>query len=375
MKHIAFITSIADTWGGSEELWSRTVPLLLRQGYKLSLLRVDPDPQHPRIAALRAMGVEIIAIRSDWSLFRKFSRTSTLHRTCNDYQRHLEVLLHELSPDLVVVSQGVNFDGMVYAYVAMQLGIPYITLANKAVEIAWPLSGELDYLRATTARARKNIFVSRHALEITEMQLCRKLDNALVVHPPVSLRPAPLPWPDAGTGLRLACVGRFYFLDKGQDRLLRVLAQDKWRSRPLSVDFIGKGEDQRALKDLITYFGLSSASVEDHVPDGAAIWNDYHALVLSSHFEGLPIVLLEAMAAGRTAIVTDAGGCKEMLEDQRLGFVGAPTVAGLDEALERAWQQQSRWQEMGLECFQAVHAAFSRPSEQILFEIIDNEAL
>lgn len=338
-------------------------------------MRLDPDRQHPRLAALQAMGVEIIAIRKEQSLFRRFSRKTKLHPKCNDYQRHLEVLLHEMRPQLVVVSQGVNFDGMVYAYVAMQLNIPYITIANKAVEIAWPLAGELDYLRATAARARKHIFVSRHALEITEMQLCRKLDNALVVHPPVSLRPAPLPWPDAGEGLRLACVGRFFFLDKGQDRLLQVLAQDKWRSRAVSVAFIGKGEDERALKDLIEYFGLSSASIVDHVPDGAAIWNDYHALILSSHFEGLPIVLLEAMAAGRTAIVTDAGGCKEMLEDERLGFVGAPTVAGLDEALERAWQEQGRWQEMGLECFRAVHAAFSRPSEQILFEIIDNEAL
>jgi glycosyltransferase involved in cell wall biosynthesis len=47
--------------------------------------------------------------------------------------------------------------------------------------------------------------------------------------------------------------------------------------------------------------------------------------------------------------VTDVAGNTELLEDGISGFVAAaPTVQHLDDAMERAWEQRARWQEMGL---------------------------
>jgi glycosyltransferase involved in cell wall biosynthesis len=62
------------------------------------------------------------------------------------------------------------------------------------------------------------------------------------------------------------------------------------------------------------------------------------AFVLNSSYEGLPHVVLEAMAAGVPVIATDAGGTAEVVEDQITGLllpIDDPTA--LKTAVERLW--------------------------------------
>jgi glycosyltransferase involved in cell wall biosynthesis len=47
-------------------------------------------------------------------------------------------------------------------------------------------------------------------------------------------------------------------------------------------------------------------------------------LVLASRFEGLPNVVIEAMAAGAAVVATDVGGCRELVETGREGVLVAP---------------------------------------------------
>jgi glycosyltransferase involved in cell wall biosynthesis len=52
---------------------------------------------------------------------------------------------------------------------------------------------------------------------------------------------------------------------------------------------------------------------------------------------------------GRSCIVTDVGGNRELVRDGINGFIAkAPTVELLDETLNRAWECRDRWKEMGL---------------------------
>jgi glycosyltransferase involved in cell wall biosynthesis len=46
--------------------------------------------------------------------------------------------------------------------------------------------------------------------------------------------------------------------------------------------------------------------------------------VISSLFEGLPLVLLEAMAAGKAIVTTDIDGCRELIEDGVRGLRTPP---------------------------------------------------
>jgi glycosyltransferase involved in cell wall biosynthesis len=116
------------------------------------------------------------------------------------------------------------------------------------------------------------------------------------------------------------------------------------------VSLFGQGPTEQGLRRLASRLGLEgqvrfcgfASKMEE-------LWANHHALVLPSRYEGLPIALVEAMLCGRPAIVTDVAGNTELLEDGISGFVAAaPTVQHLDDAMERAWEQRARWQEMGL---------------------------
>ena len=148
--------------------------------------------------------------------------------------------------------------------------------------------------------------------------------------------------------MRLACIGRLWVVEKGQDLLIRVLARDKWRQRPLSVTFVGAGPHRAALEAMAAYHRVDRVSFAGFVDDVAAIWNDHHGLILPSRCEGLPLVLVEAMLSGRVSIASDVAGIAEVVDEGATGFLAASaTEDGLDAALERAWQRRDEWQAIG----------------------------
>ena len=51
-------------------------------------------------------------------------------------------------------------------------------------------------------------------------------------------------------------------------------------------------------------------------------------LALTSRWEGLPNVVIEAMATGAVAVATDVGGCRELIVHGESGFLVPPGAAG-----------------------------------------------
>jgi len=77
------------------------------------------------------------------------------------------------------------------------------------------------------------------------------------------------------------------------------------------------------------------------------MWKQYHALILPSRSEGLPLSLVEAMAAGRIAIISKAGGNTELIEEGITAFSGHSNEESFEEAMEIAWTKRDLWEEMG----------------------------
>lgn len=349
---IAFVSSNAHGWGGSEELWSAAAAELAADGHQVSVMKPGLGKAEPRVARLKALGCRVtdlrrlpfvpdrligLIIRLSW-LLEIFIRSG-----------RFRFALRAARPDLVVLSQGGNVEGLFYAKRIRRLGVPYILIVQKVAEMYWPTDSELPDLRSVYAGARRCLFVSEHNLKLHEEQLGMKLANAEVVRNPFLVpwdRTAP--WPGEEQGLRLACVGRLYPREKGQDILLKVLARDRWRGRPVSLTFFGSGPHLEGLKATADYLGLANVDFAGFAADVEAIWRDHHALLLPSHCEGLPLALVEAMLSGRVAIVTDVAGHAEIVEDNVTGFLAAaPTADHVDEALERAWQRRSEWRAIG----------------------------
>ncbi|MEO1493032.1 MAG: glycosyltransferase family 4 protein [Pseudomonadota bacterium] len=145
-------------------------------------------------------------------------------------------------------------------------------------------------------------------------------------------------FPPSGQGFdthELVCVGRLC-PQKGQSLLLRAMA-DLVKTHPtLHVTLIGDGESRPVLeaeiRDLdlarnVTLAGwASNKDVRSHI--GHA-----RALVLPSLAEGLPIVIMEALALGRPVVTTYIAGIPELV-DQGCGWIiPAGDVDALGQAL------------------------------------------
>ena len=350
-RHIAFVASNSG-WGGSEVLWSAAAAVLAEQGHRITVLKNHVDREEPRIRRLAELGCRIVDLRKVPLLPRRLGALLIAHFWLTAYALQAFFLWRTLArdrPDLVVVSQGGNMDGHFLAKRTRRLGLPYALVIQKATDLYWPYDDSLAELRSIYRDALACYFVSRHNLRLTEEQLGMALPRGEVVRNPF-LVPWDRQdiWPDEKDGFRLACVGRLYPREKGQDLILRVLDRDKWRRRPVSVTFFGSGIHAEALRGMADFLSLKSVVFAGFSHDAASIWRDHHALLLPSRAEGLPLVLVEAMMSGRVPIVTDVAGAAEVVTDGVSGFLAAaPTEDMLDEAMERAWQRRSEWRAIG----------------------------
>ena len=349
---IAFCSANTVAWGGSEELWGATAAELAAAGHAVTVFKSNVDATQPRIRRLRELRVRIVDMTRLPLLPRLVnSGIAKLAYPVISTQQvtRLSLGLRLFRPELVVISQGGNYDGLLVADICRRMKLPYVLIAQKAAEMYWTADHRLSRLRAVYAAAKACYFVSEANLRLTEEQLGLRLPHGSVVRNPFLVPWDTQPdWPSEDEGLRLACVGRLYPAEKGQDLLLRVLARDPWRSRPLSVTFFGDGPHRDALARMAAFHNLTSVHFAGFVNDVAAIWKDHHALILPSRCEGLPLVLVEANLSARMAIATDVGGHREVIEDNVTGFLAAAAFEdALDAALERAWIRRADWRTLG----------------------------
>lgn len=109
---------------------------------------------------------------------------------------------------------------------------------------------------------------------------------------------------------------------KGLDVLLDAMAL-LVRERPdARLSIAGGGPLEVELRMHARRLGLDGhVRFEGWVPDGRALLADWDVFVLPSRWEGMPLALLEARAAGLPSVATDVGGAREIIRDGEDGWV------------------------------------------------------
>ncbi len=172
-------------------------------------------------------------------------------------------------------------------------------------------------------------------------QMCRwaatgDWDKVQVVHCGLDLTrwnaPAPLPQGP----FHMVAVGRFAE-QKGFGLLIRAFAQ-AWRRNPeLRLSLVGDGELRPQIQAMIAAEGMDKAVHLLGWQDEAGVrtaMNAAHALVTPSFAEGLPVVIMEAMACARPIIATYIAGIPELVRPGQEGWlVPAGDAAGLAECM------------------------------------------
>jgi glycosyltransferase involved in cell wall biosynthesis len=71
------------------------------------------------------------------------------------------------------------------------------------------------------------------------------------------------------------------------------------------------------------------------IRDGELIYQAADIFVNASRYDGMPISVLQALAAGRPTIATAAGGCEDVITDGVDGLLLPRSAAGLEHAMRR----------------------------------------
>lgn len=111
-------------------------------------------------------------------------------------------------------------------------------------------------------------------------------------------------------------------------------------------DIIGTGEQEQALRDQIERLGNERIRLLGRMsPDELARrLPAYDVLAMNSEAEGLPMVLLEAMASGLAILTTKVGGIGEWMKEPLNGCFTNGTVEGMRDAWQRL--KEGNWQEV-----------------------------
>ena len=366
-KKILFIPDNS-AWGGSELLWSRTALELSSHGINCHILK-RPSLEFPIALSTdfndSGITISIIPPAPDNGILKRFFKKTGLIESQTNLIRKV---IHEIAPDLIVFNQGYNFNSIALAEQLYDLDIPFISISHALNENYWPNVVLACRMREFFSYSKHNYFVSECNLNRTANQLSAFPGHASVVRNPVDPKcySGPLIYPDDLTTFHIAFPGRYDFKSKGQDLILDVLSDNKWQNRSLHLNFYGNGPDHDALCNLVAFKNMKNVTVHGYVTP-ESIWLHNHALVLTSRFEGLPIVIPEAMMFGRIPIVTDVSGNAELINDNVTGFVARGTSPkAIDEALDRAWNSRASWKEMGFSARNSVLNDYD-PKPEVVF--------
>jgi glycosyltransferase involved in cell wall biosynthesis len=215
--------------------------------------------------------------------------------------------------------------GMVALDLKFQFHIPYVVLLRGADVPGYPFAFSRFWHMITHGITRR---VWKHtsaliANSVGLQQLAQKTGDR--IHQTVSMIPngvddsffSPADDYSPGEPLRFLFVGRFV-REKGVEPLLDALNAEVQDQMPFRFTFVGNGPYNSKIENWILKNRASSfVTLTDWVTKEKLryIYQTHDCLVIPSYMEGMPNVMLEAMACGLPVIGTDIAGINEIFDN------------------------------------------------------------
>ena len=163
-----------------------------------------------------------------------------------------------------------------------------------------------------------------------------------VIYNPLTLTPGQK---SKGDSKKFLAVGRFSRLHKGFDLLIegfRIFAE---KDHEWTLDIVGEGVEEKSYKKLIKDYQLEDRiHIHPFTNQIQDFYSDAQIYVLSSRWEGMPLVLMEAMSHGLPIISSDLAVCQEIMGDFGMYF-SVGDVKGMARCMTEAtkidWLEKS----------------------------------
>jgi glycosyltransferase involved in cell wall biosynthesis len=148
-------------------------------------------------------------------------------------------------------------------------------------------------------------------------------------------------------GFRFLHVGRFA-PQKNHANIVKAFAQLHSKYPDTTLTMIGSGELFEEVQELVHSLGLQEAV---HLPgqmnNVIEQYPLYDAFILPSLYEGMPITLIEAMAAGMPIAASAVGGVPDMLCHEDSALLCSAQIDSITEVMERLYLDASLREKLG----------------------------
>ena len=346
---------IAGTYnsGGMERVLANKANALVKAGHEVIIITTDQRGQQPFFpldASIKSYDLNVNYEENNGKSFLN----KLLHYPIKQWQhkKRLTQMLKKLKAD-VVVSMFCNDAGF----------LPKIKDgSHKVLEIHFSRFKRLQYGRkglwkwADRWRSytdKKTVARFERFVVLTEEDkgYWGDLSNMVVIP---NARTFTVDAPAALDNKQVIAVGRYSY-QKGLDRLIDAWKLVCQKVPDWKLHLVGDGEMRDDLAAQIERLGLQEKVVLGRaVTDMPSVYRNASILALSSHYEGLPMVLLEAQAAG-LPIVSFACKCgpKDVITEGKDGYlVDEGDVTGLAEKLMVLMNNETLRKDMGAAAFE-----------------------
>ncbi len=323
---------------GMERVLIMKANFLATHGYEVHIIITDGGDKPPAFPLETSIQIHQLDIDFEEPYYHPFVRRVWLYRKkMRIFRKELDACLHQIKPDVTVslLRRDVNIinqmtDG------SLKVGeIHFDRLHYRHFTASWMPSFlyaliQRRWMSALIHELRKlSKFV---VLTYEDAAFWTELDNVTVIPNPSSFFPEEH---SDCTEKQVIAVGRYVF-QKGFDRLIDAwkLVADKHPDWKLKI--YGDGAMRTQLERQIADLQLQdSCFLEATVSDIAQKMRESSIFVLSSRFEGLPMVLIEAMACGLPVVAfTCHCGPRDVISDGVDGWlVQDGDIVGLSEKI------------------------------------------
>lgn len=319
---LVFVIKALDNIGGTERVTIQIANVLSKRSHEVHIVSLVGNNK-PFFSVLPQVTLHYIHQGSDNSIF-----------PYRDLRRHyrLKKCFKNIEPDFIIV---VDASRATFKIPACR---PYKT-------IYWEHFNSLMHSKPMQTLSRK--LVSKYGNYVVTLTQADALsykqkfgtENVSCIHNPITID---LPEYTPKTKHQAVAVGR-YTAQKGFDLLIEAWAKVK-EKKDWKLVIAGKGKQTKLLKSLINKYNLTD-TVELVPPTNniQGLFNDSGLYVMSSRFEGLPLVLIEAAAMGLPAVsFACQTGPDEIIEHNKTGLlVPAMQIDALAEAIQTCIQDES----------------------------------
>jgi glycosyltransferase involved in cell wall biosynthesis len=333
---------------------TREVRLLRRCGLEIHAFSIG-GPDRPLAAMTDVEREEVLAtyyVKNAGFLQLAGAQVSTLFSRPISYSRGLwcAVRMGMWSPrgmlygvfyfgEAILIGRSMMHQGLRHLHTHFASTVALIVARTFPVTMSATFHGPMEFENPAAFRLREKIRASLFSCAISRyglsqlMYVSGRSQWSKLEWTPLGVDPAefvPRPFRSDPSPFQIVCVGRLAPV-KGQHVLIGAVAALVRDGHEILLRFVGDGPDRSELEREVEARGLSRSvffTGNVNQDELRAIYRGSDALVLSSFGEGLPVVLMEAMAMEVPCVATWVAGVPELIRDGANGLLIPPADEG-----------------------------------------------